>query len=297
MSERLLSDDELRALSTPPRAQVAAAIEAGDHERAATLVRDFTRGFRDFIVGFDAWMAAIQEWLAMPTTEGGGGGFEALTSAAAVEWEVARHALRLGITDDDWTIWNVANVANEPQASEADLDEFIRIENALRRLHDLGRDRVALALSHVYRTHGVDALERCLRHAADLTILRAMERDLQRDPVARVRRWSRMGLYNFTSITVEESDDAFTIVQDPCGTCGRQLLDGLYGPPLDLAVVTEHCAITWGRGTTPIYRSHVPLMHSVMPIERVGVPWPLLECPEGMIAGPCRIVLKKDPRA
>ncbi len=291
MSERLLSDDELQALSAPPRAQVAAAIEAGDHERAVTLVREFSRGFRDFIVGFDSWMAAIQEWLARPTADGGGGGFEALTAAASVEWEVARHAARLGITDDDWTVWS------DPPAPEADLEMFIRVENSMRRLHDLGRDRVALTLSQVYRHHGVEALERCLRHAADLTILRAMARDIQRDPVARVRRWIRTGLYNFTSVSVEESDEAFTIVQDPCGTCGRQLLDGMYGPPLNLAVVAEPCAITWGRGTTPIYRSHVPLMHSVMPIERIGVPWPLLLCPEGMTAGPCRIVLNKDPHA
>jgi hypothetical protein len=290
-TERLLTDDELARLGAPPREQIAAALEAGDEAGALVLVTEFFRGWRDFVTGFDAWIGAIQEWLAMPVTDGGGGGFDALTAAAATEWDVARHAMRLGITDDDWEVWS------EPPPPTADLVLVERVESALRRLHDLGRDRVALALSHVYRRYGVEALERCLRLAADRTILRAMDRDLQRDPLSRVRRWSRMGLYNFSGLRVEESDDAFTIVQDPCGTCGRQLLDGLYGPPLDLAVVAEPCSITWGRGTTPIYRSHVPLMHSVMPIERIGVPWPLVQCPAGTVAGPCRIVLHKDPRA
>ncbi len=137
----------------------------------------------------------------------------------------------------------------------------------------------------MYREHGDAVLEACFRLAGERTLLRAMPRDLERDPVSRVRRWARMGHWNFAAVRVEEDDGAFTIVQDPCGTCARQLRDGLYGPPLDLAVVAE-------RGV-PVYRDHVRVMHWDMPTERIGRPWPRVECPAGMGAGPCRIVLEK----
>jgi hypothetical protein len=46
----------------------------------------------------------------------------------------------------------------------------------------------------------------------------------------------------------------------------------------------------------PVYRDHVRVMHWEMPIERIGRPWPRVECPAGMGAGVCRIVLEKPGR-
>jgi hypothetical protein len=263
---RLLSDDELAALARTPREEVTEALARGDR----TVVEQHVRGYVDFVHGFDAFVGAIQEHLAAI------GGHAALTAAAAVESDVVRHALRLGLTEDDFAV---------TAADVVDGASWDRVEAALRRRHDLGRDRVSLYLSHVYREHGDAALEACFRLVGERTLLTAMPRDLERDPVARVRRWARMGHWNFAGIRVEEDDRAFTIVQDPCGTCARQLRAGAYGPPLDLAVVAE-------RGV-PVYRDHVRVMHWDMPIERVGRPWPRVECPAGMDAGACRIVLEK----
>jgi hypothetical protein len=267
----LLTDDELAALGRTPREEVAEALATGDR----SVIASHVRGYGDFITGFDAWVGAIAEFLASsaPTTAAG---HAELTAAAAVEWDVVRHALRLGVAEGDFGV---------SADDVVDLASWDRVEAALRRRHDLGRDRVALYLSHLYRRHGADALERCFRLAGDRTLLRAMPRDLERDPVTRVRRWARMGHWNFAGIRVEESADAFTIVQDPCGTCSRQLLDGLYGPPLDLAVVAER--------DVPVYRDHVRVMHWVVPTERIGRPWPRIECPAGRGTGPCRIVLDK----
>ena len=53
--------------------------------------------------------------------------------------------------------------------------------------------------------------------------------------------------------------------------------------------------MTWNRGTTTIYRSHVPIWHVEMARERLGVPWPVNQCPHGLDAGVCRILLYKDP--
>jgi len=55
--------------------------------------------------------------------------------------------------------------------------------------------------------------------------------------------------------------------------------------------------LTFGKGPAPIYRTHVSVMHFWVPMERSGVPWPVIQCPAGMDPGPCRITLYKDPSA
>ena len=120
-----------------------------------------------------------------------------------------------------------------------------------------------------------------------------MPREIARPAHVRIAQWARMMSGNFATIRVEETDDAFVITQSPCGTCARQVLDGCYGPPVDYAVVTEHHPITWGRGDVPVYRTHVAVMHDLMPIERIGTRWPEITCPRGVSGDTCSLVLRK----
>jgi hypothetical protein len=170
---------------------------------------------------------------------------------------------------------------------------FEEVERALRAVHDLASEQVAACLSHVYRTFGVDELEACIRHCGDRTLLGWMPADLARPAEVRVRQWARMMLGNFATIRVDETDDAFVITQTPCGTCTRQVLAGRYAGPDGLAIVTEPHRITWDRGGVPVYRTHVAVMHDLMPLERIGERWPEITCPDGAGTGPCRVVLRK----
>ena len=45
----------------------------------------------------------------------------------------------------------------------------------------------------------------------------------------------------------------------------------------------------------PVYRTHVAVMHYLQPIERLGVPWPAIECPAGVTDGPCRVTILQGP--
>jgi hypothetical protein len=179
--------------------------------------------------------------------------------------------------------------------AEPDLTSFDALEERRRRSHDLYHDWVTALLSHVYRRYGVDELEACLRHAGERTLLRWMPRDLANPPEARVRRWAGMLLGNFAQIRIDEDEQKFAITQQRCGSCGRQLEASSYGPEPGFAIVEEPHAISFGRGGVPVYRTHVAVMHYLMPIERTGVPWPVIECPAGQAAGPCRLLLYKDP--
>ena len=151
-------------------------------------------------------------------------------------------------------------------------------------------------LSYVYRHFGTDALEACLRYSSEKGWMPWMMEDVTHDPATRLREWARLlCVGNFATLTIEEDDEKFLIVQNPCGSCGRQDDHNRGEPPWHLTLVRERHPITFCRGDVSAYRTHIAVMHTIMPLERIGAPWPPIHCPK--TAGePCRILFYKDPK-
>ena len=206
-----------------------------------------------------------------------------LTDAIGVDAGAAAGAA-FATAHDSWTRW--------PGAAEGADEVFTRYRDE----HDRGLDAVCALLTHVYRAHGIDVLEQSIRAVGERTLLAWMPKDIERPVEIRIRTWAAMLHGNFARFTIDEDDEKFVITQDPCGSCGRQLECGAFPGPLDHATVAEVHPITFERGDVPIYRTHVAVMHFLMAQERLGVPWPVVACPRGSVAGPCRITLYKDPR-
>jgi hypothetical protein len=293
--ERLLSQEEMAKLSQPPRADLVEAL-AESSEAAVEAFRRIDRAYRNFIDGFGAWIATTQRFVANRY------GIEGLQQVGSAD-DAYRSALLHNLTNEDVTGRHLPDRADHIEwlISQGDHETALAAFDALaasyRRIHDVERDRVASVLSQVYRAWGPDVLEESIRFAGEQTLLGWMPHDVARPAEVRVRQWAAMQKGNFADITVSETDDAFVITVHMCGTCGRQVSDGCYGEKLDLAVVAEDHPLTFGHGPAPIYRTHVSVMHFWVPMERTGVPWPVIQCPAGMDAGPCRITLYKDPAA
>lgn len=290
MPERLFTDDELLEMARPPAERFAACLDdEGDLASIEATWNEIEGAYRAFADGFDVWAATVVHDL----TERRG----PVAAAALFDvFAVIEGADAVGLVEHDRVI---AARVGPPVPRPADRAEwlaaFAAMEAAWRRIHDVRVDRVAAMLSVIARAHGLDELEASLRATGDATLLARLERDVQRHIRDRVRH-TVVGLGgNFATLRVEETDDEVVIVQDPCGTCGRQLERGMYEPDGPLAVVDEVSPVTFGRGTTPVYRCHVPVMHDIVPRERVGIPWPVIECPPGREVGPCRVRLAKDP--
>ena len=245
---RLFTDDELRRLERTPHEQVADAIAAGDDAALQNLVSTLERSFAGTVTGTRNWIAHTIAFVARE--------FPAEQLAGMV---AATQALFLAYPDAV-----APDAAAEPLAVDAGGDVLARfdaMEDHYLRQQDLYRDWLSALLSYHYRTLGVDELERVLRYSAEQTLMPWMPTDTGRPPEKRLPSWVRMFQGHFSGVRVEEDDEKFTLIQDPCGTCSRQIEQGRYGPPLDLAVVDEIHAATWFRGETPIYRAHVPLWH------------------------------------
>ncbi|MCB0995394.1 MAG: hypothetical protein KDB21_09905 [Acidimicrobiales bacterium] len=286
-----MDPDELAALARTPRERFADSLADGPDAALATFA-SLVRRFDGFVDGFGQFAACLQAWILERHGRDG-------LAAANVVGPVLACARRCGITDHEpapaggWAALIEDAVAH---GTDAALDAYDRAEASIRIEHDLALDLVGVLLSHIYRTDGAEGLREAIEDVGDRTLLAWMPHDADRPAEVRLRQWAAMLTGNFASITITEDDAAFTITQDPCGTCTRQVQRGCYDDGT-LALVGDDPLLTFGAGPTPVYRTHVAVMHYLMPIERTGVPWPAIRCPDGAGTGPCRVVLYKDPAA
>lgn len=275
---RLFSDEELELLARSPRRQLEDALATGEPELVQSTAAALERSFVGTVEGTRNWIAHTF-------------GFAAQSDEPELLGE---------LVDATQTFFAVfpdpIERSRESTLGAPTLERFDAMEARCRREQDALRDWLSMLLSRVYRQCGVDTLERALRYTAERTLFGWMPTDMERPPEKRLPSWVRMLQGHFSTLRIEEDDEKFTLVQDPCGTCTRQIEQGRYESPLELAIIEEPHATTWFRGNTPVYRAHVPLWHITLAEELVGVPWPVNQCPAGLGTGPCNVLLYKDPR-
>ncbi len=95
---------------------------------------------------------------------------------------------------------------------------------------------------------------------------------------------------------VEEDDEKFTFIMDPCGSGGRLLRKGSYDPPLEFARTSRAYPWSFHREGFPYYCTHCSFINESMPLKYNGIPsWPL--DPPAAPGDPCRWYIYKDKHA
>jgi hypothetical protein len=288
MSSRLFSEERLAELSAPPLVRLAGFLRAGEWETLEREASGLDGAFLRMVERYHEWLGATTKFICDRY---------GLVGATRVQPIVRQVYANHPVGDGRFTttLADVAAKARSRDAREEDIIvAFAQTLESWERAVDFGRDLESAVLSYVYRHHGVDELEAVLRFIAEAIFVDGMEADLERTVEERILNAVVSTHAHSARFTIAEDAEKFTLVMDPCGTCTRQILDGRYGPPLDLAVVKEEHAITWGHGNVPIYRTHVAVMHDIVPRERFGFPLPVVECPMGSGTGPCRVLIYKD---
>ena len=294
MSERLFSQEELDALCRSPKEQMAAVLATEDKEAAKQKYAELEDAFFAFHDIYHHWVALGQEFIYQ---EYGHDGLAKAVPISAILVEALKLDMSVGeVLNCSKSVKGRMNTLIDTGDTAEVLKYYDYMERGFRDIHDLYREWTSLLLSHVYREYGIDALEKCLRYSSDQRWMPWMMDDITHSAQQRLRDWVILLLGNFATLRVEEDDEKFTLFQDPCGSCGRQILQGCHKPPLNLAVVKEKHAISFLAGEVTVYQAHIAVMHTIMPIERIGAPWPAIHCPKGATGGPCQIFMYKDPR-
>jgi len=219
-TERLFTKAELDALCVPGAARILVALDPLDRARAKAVFRDVDSAYREFHQIYHAWVGTIFEFLFERH------GHDAVTQAVPLGGGLAAaSAMKLDAEA-------MSLVAEAPQRFDALLDAgeaddarglVRRHEVIARELHDWYRDWVSALLSQVYRRFGTDGLEACLRYSSEKGWMLWMMEDVTHYPATRLRDWARLlCVGNFATLTIEENDEKFLIVQNPCRSCGTR---------------------------------------------------------------------------
>ena len=282
-SGTVFSSLELSELNGEPFDHVMRLVASGDHDGATARFGAIVRAHQRSVDGFRVWLTSIESFASDQLMPGRDSLVEDALSSSA-----AKHPELYGILDSATVSWR--------HVLEYDSGAIDFIERAkasitlLQAEHELWVDAVTVALGMVMDQAGISGLETCLRRTGDETLFRWMPTDVSRDLRTRAIVWTNLLRGNFASVTVSEEPGKVVITQDPCGTCVRQINDGLYSDGW-LRLVEDRHPLTLNRGGEPIYRTHVALMHDIVPRERIGSSWPAFSCPLGLDPGPCQVTL------
>lgn len=294
MASTLFTPPELEALSLSGAERVRRATATEDAKTCIQTFAEVLGLYRQFHDLYHGWTASLFAHLNEVYGHEGAKGMTHLeyTLARSAEVGMNLNAIRLVVMAPEATF--AAKIKAKDFAGAYEF--YLEVERGCRDLHDFYRDYVSFIMSNVYRKYGVTALENCLRASSEKDWMPWMLQDMEDDPKTRLKTWAELlGVANFGSITIEEQPDRFVLTQNPCGSCGRQHRGGRYDEPWDLATITEKHPITYGQGNATIYRTHIPVMHYLMPVERIGAPWPLIQCPRKK-SGQCKITLFKNSK-
>lgn len=184
---------------------------------------------------------------------------------------------------------------------KGDLEKAKRLNHRMyaewQSMHDLYRDWVTSLLSYIYETYGMQALTEALHRSCTAWFRPIYERIEQADSFRRKVEMFAMGLRgHLQPIDVEEDDEKVCLTMRPCGSGGRLIREGAYGPPKNFSKVRDACPLTFGQTDFPIYCTHTPMLE-MLQIEWKGQPRIVCEVPDDIKKGDCTFCVYKDTNA
>jgi hypothetical protein len=287
-----------QAVSTVQR--IEEALGAGQWEVAAQLVDYFMEEAKVCHAVYQVWVAGFEDWLV-------GRGVTREELAA----ERARLDRLLAFPDGEpfepharWSALgaqagalgnDIRGLQASPEQARERLDA---LRESWRRLHDRWADLQSGLLTYVARRFGEAAIGDCYRDVlAPFLEERYGPFDLREkayeDTIHRnlylafeAMRAHLVGPDRLGNMTVTETEDAWTIAFDPCGSGNRgQRGDAIEGtpsrsePPYEFGVTTEEHDWAWNEKGVCYYCAHCCLTNELWAMERWGAPVRVVDSP------------------
>ncbi len=165
-------------------------------------------------------------------------------------------------------------------------------------MHDLYRDWVTALLSFISRRYGDEVLDQAYYESCAIYVKPLVELYRGADIRKKIHMAAAAIKGHLQSMKIEEDEEKFTIIQQVCGSGGRQILEGSYdGPPKDFVRIKRPQAMTYGREGFPIYCAHCAVMAQVTIDEAGALIRSIVDPSEKPGEVPCRIYLYKDLNA
>jgi hypothetical protein len=161
-------------------------------------------------------------------------------------------------------------------------------------LHDGYMFWVSALLSHIYKKHGIDAVEEAEREAHSLEARAVFKPSKKTDIRSRVEHLASGLRGHLQPITLKEDDEKITLTMQPCGSGERIIQKDGYKPEIGLSKVQNPHRVTWGMKDFPIYCVHCPVME-MLEMENTGGFGAVHIVSEPIHHGSCQFAFYKDP--
>lgn len=171
-----------------------------------------------------------------------------------------------------------------------------RMHRECLAMHDGLIAWITATLTFVGRHYGDEALAVALREGCTAWLQPLSERFAHADVGHRVVMMTKMLRGHMMPIRIEEDDEKFTFVMEPCGSGGRLVLDGKYGPPSNFLKIAKPQPLTCGQKDFPVYCAHAAVL-AMLGMEWSGAPLFFEEPSDKVGEKPCKMYLYKDPKA
>jgi len=174
----------------------------------------------------------------------------------------------------------------------------LRMSKEFSSMHDLLVKWIAGIYSHIYLEFGDEVLYAVNYASCQLWIKDLIPLYKDANPEERLKLLCGGFRGHMTGLNVEEDEEKYTVVMQPCGSGGKLVLDGAYDTPTGLARVKRPQPQTLGKSNFPVYCTHCA-MQEIIPIEMTGTPLFITDPPEGDEIGnvPCRVYIYKTAGA
>lgn len=168
-----------------------------------------------------------------------------------------------------------------------------RMEADWLRNKDYSINWITSLLSFIGRRLGEAAVEEALRDFGDRFLRDRRAGIAAVTPEQRYEGLIRAMKANGATVEVAEDDDKY-IASFRCGSGGKLIDEGAYGPPRDYLTLRESGPRTFGREALPVYCAHCSVNNEIEAIEQTGVPV-TIEFPPERAGEPCVHHIYKDP--
>ncbi|HJR18471.1 MAG TPA: hypothetical protein VJ922_02030 [Actinomycetota bacterium] len=161
------------------------------------------------------------------------------------------------------------------------------------RNKDYSINWITSLLSFIGRRLGEPAVEEALRDFGDRYLAERRAGYAAVTPEVRLEGLIRAMKANGADVEVAQDDDKY-VASFRCGSGGKLIDDGAYGPPRDYLTLHGPTPVTFGRETLPVYCAHCSVNNEIEPIESTGVPV-TIEFPPERPGERCVHHVYKDP--
>jgi len=168
-----------------------------------------------------------------------------------------------------------------------------RIYDEFMVAHDLYRDWVTDMLSEIGRQFGDEKLHEIMLKTVGNYVKplgELFKKGFRECVEATASIWSA----HFSDFELQEDDEKVTFILKTCGSGGRQIRDGKYGPPLNLLRVQKPQVMTGQSKNCPVYCAHCVTMTEFMLDQKMDFVY-VVEVEDGKDNAECLFYIYKDP--